>query len=413
MTVTQFLPRLHPIASAAHAALVGMTFAAGTGAVVQSARAESEPGAESSKKKYRIPAGPLVPALSRFAAETAVLLSFDPALTQGKTTSGLAGNYGIAEALATLLAGSGLEAVKSGPGYTLQALPLASPPAGTSPARREEDTAADEELLILPTITVTASPTTDEGFKAETQTTATKMPLSIRETPQSISIITQDSLEARQVTDLGQALETAAGVIQTSGTGPFAGFSPFGFDKITVRGVALDGFFDVREDGFISPTFFSKPDVAIFERIEVVKGPASVLYGRGSAGGFVNRVRKKPLPEFYAELAPSVGSFDFYRLEGDVTGPLFKSERMRGRLVAAYQDANAFVDGVESERTVLAPSLELDVTDSTRLLLHGTYQEDQFIPNPGFPLQQDGNIFKAPKILRSLFVGVPNTDENE
>lgn len=129
MAVTQFLPSSHPIASAAHAALVGMTFAAGSGAVVQSAHAQDQPGAELSKRNYRIPAGPLGPALSRFAAETDVLLSFDPALTQGRTTPGLSGNYSVAEAFAALLSGSGLEAVKSGPGYTLQALPpIASPP---------------------------------------------------------------------------------------------------------------------------------------------------------------------------------------------------------------------------------------------------------------------------------------------
>lgn len=143
------------------------------------------------------------------------------------------------------------------------------------------------------------------------------------------------------------------------------------------------------------------------------KGPSSVLYGRGSAGGFVNRVRKNPLPELHAEIAPSIGSFDHYRLDADITGPLFESDTVRVRMMGAYEDASAFVDGVESERVVVAPSLEFDPTDSTRLLLQGTYQEDNFIPNPGFPLVRGGDIFRAPNIRRSLLVGVPNRDENE
>ncbi len=415
-------PKLKPIASVIQATFVGFAFATGTAVFARSAHAQDEPGAELSKKRYRIPAGPLGPALSRFAAETDVLLSFDPALTEGRTTPGLFGDYSVAEAFAGLLSASGLQAVKSGAGYTLQALPpRASPPAGTPPARREEDTAsgvtrletttaAGEELQILPEITVTASPTSDDGFKAEFQTSATKTPLPIRETPQSVSVVTQDSLEARQVVDLGQALETAAGVALYSGPGPFAG-QDFGLGAIQIRGFNTDFLTDVRQDGFVSPIFAAQPDLAPYERIEVVKGPSS-LYGRGSAGGFVNRVTKKPLPFFQADVEGSVGSFDFYRVEGDVTGPLFHTDRARGCLVLAYQDSGSFIDSLESERVVVAPSLEFDLTDRTRLLLQGIYQDDQFIINPGIPLQRFGDEFRAPDIRRSLFIGVPTDDES-
>ncbi|MGH8727718.1 MAG: TonB-dependent siderophore receptor [Burkholderiales bacterium] len=308
------------------------------------------------------------------------------------------GEYSIEEALAALLSKSGLEPVKSASGYVLQ-------------ARREED-AGDETQLGTVTVTDSAIDFNDlppdKGFKAEFQSSATKTPLPIRETPQSISVITQDSLEARQVTDLGQALETAAGVNLYSGSGPFAGRDIFGLGAIQIRGIDTDFLTDIREDGFVSPIFAAQPDLAPYERIEVVKGPSS-LYGRGSAGGFVNRVRKKPLPEFQAEIAPSIGSFDFYRVDGDVTGPLFA--RARGRLVLAYEDAGSFVDFAESERAVIAPSLEFDLTDTTRLLVQGIYQEDRFFPTNGFPLQQEGENFRAPNIRRSLFVGAPNEDE--
>ncbi|MGH8523269.1 MAG: TonB-dependent siderophore receptor, partial [Gammaproteobacteria bacterium] len=274
-----------------HALLLGASVASGAGVTVRSAHAGDEPDTESTRRGYRIPAGPLGPALSSFAALSGVLLSAEPALTQGKTTRGLSGDFTREEGLASLLVGTGLEWAP-GPGGTYIVRPTA-----LAQATPEAPVPTDEQPVELDPITVTAQPI-EQGFKADFQTSATKTPLSIRETPQSVSVITQDSLKARQVQDLGQALETAAGVLQFTGTGPFAGESPFGFDKITVRGMELDGSFNLLEDGFISPTSFYKPDLALYERVEVIKGPSSTLYGRGSPGGLVNRVRKKPLAEF-------------------------------------------------------------------------------------------------------------------
>ncbi len=408
------LPKPRALAIAVHAALFSLTLGAATLAVPP-VQAADVPVTAPARKTYSLPPAALEDSLNRFAREAGVLLSFDPALTQGINTKELTGSYSTEEGFAALLAGTGLTyRFTDNNTVTLERFVAQREEATTvAPPRAPSATA----VTTLPSVTVSAERETnldvDDGFKAKYQTSATKTPLTIRETPQAISVITQDSLEARQVQDLGQALETAAGVIQTSGTGPFAGFSPFGFDEVTVRGIALDAYFDIREDGFISPTFFSQPDVALYERIEVVKGPSSVLYGRGSAGGFVNRVRKRPLAQTQIEGALSIGSFDFYRAEFDVTGPLFESDKARGRFVTAYEDAGAFVDGVESERLLFAPGLELDLTNTTRLLLQGTYQEDNFIPNPGFPLVQDGDTFRAPDIPRSLFVGLPNRDENE
>ncbi|MGH7964621.1 MAG: TonB-dependent siderophore receptor [Candidatus Binatia bacterium] len=296
--------------------------------------------------------------------------------------------------------------------------PALSPPptllvqeSGEPPPKEAADQSPDR-FQVAPT-TVEASKEQDEGFKAETQSSATKSPLSIRETPQSISVVTQDLLDARQTVNLKQALETVAGVNQYSGTGPFAGTSAFGFQAFQIRGVATYGEFDLREDGLLGSPFYAQPDLAVYERIEVVKGPASVLSGRGSAGGFINRIRKTPLSEARAEVMASIGSFDHYRGDVDVTGPLFGWDRLRGRLVTAYEDADSFVDGVESAITVLAPGLEFDVTDSTRLRLLGLYQEQRFISNSGFPLMRDGDIFRAPKVRRSLFFGVPNEDRDD
>lgn len=353
-------------------------------------------------RQFAIPAGDLQAALLAFSQQAGVQLLYPTELTAGLRTQGVRGDYTTEQVLDLLLTGTGIShRFTAANSITL------------------ERVAGQEGVESLGTITVeSAAPyagqyEVDEGFKADFQNSATKTPLPLRQTPQSVSVVTQDSLEERQVQDLGQAVETMAGVNQYSGAGPYAGKSPFGFDEVQIRGVALDGALDIREDGFISPTFFSQPDLAIYERVEAVKGPSSVLYGRGSAGGFINRVRKKPLSEAQFQADAEAGSFDHYRAEADVTGPMFESERLRGRLVAVYEDAGSFVDDVESERTVVAPSLEIDATESTRVLLQGLYQKDRFIPNPGFPLQSDGNKFRAPDISRSLFVGVANDDKNE
>lgn len=246
----------------------------------------------------------------------------------------------------------------------------------------------------------------DEGVKAETQETATKLPLSLRETPQSVSVITHDALDARQVLTLGQALELSAGVTQFSGNGPFAGQPSFGFNQTTIRGMAIDDLYDFRDDGLVSGSYYQIPDLAIYDRLEVVKGPNSVLYGRGSVGGLINRVRKKPLAQSQADLELSIGSFDTYRADADLTGPLTASGGLRGRLVAAYQDEGTFVDGPESQRTVVAPSLDVDLSTRTRLLLQALYQGEDIIPNTGVPLRATGSGYDAPNISRSQYNGV-------
>lgn len=271
-----------------------------------------------------------------------------------------------------------------------------------------------EEAKQLERIRVEGEDDAEEGLKAESQTTSSKLDLTLRETPQSVSVITQESLRARQVVDFGQALELSAGVNQFSGPGPFAGQAGFGFNETTIRGIEIDPLHDVREDGFINTTYYAMPDMALYDRLEVIKGPNSVVYGRGSAGGLINRIRKKPLVDPKAEVAVSAGSFEKYRLDADVTGPLTSSENLRGRLVAAYEDSGSFVQGLELDRTVLAPSLEIQATSSTRVLLEGLYQRDNFIPNTGVPLvEHENGRFAPPNVPRTEYIGVPTAKKNE
>ncbi|MES1263178.1 MAG: TonB-dependent receptor plug domain-containing protein, partial [Peristeroidobacter soli] len=282
-----------------------------------------------------------------------------------------------------------------------------APTYAAEPAATAE-TAPKPPAPQLPTIRVEGV-REDEGLKAETQTTSSKMALSVRETPQSVTVITEESLDDRQVMDFGQALEMVAGVSQYSGTGPFGGQAGFGFNETTIRGIPIDSLHDVREDGFINTTYFAMPDMALYDRIEVIKGPNSVVYGRGSAGGLINRLRKKPQAEGLAEVELTAGSFDTYRADVDLAGSLTSSGNITGRLVAAYGDEGSFVDGVETQRTLFAPGVQFQLGETTRLLLEGLYQHDDFNPAPGMPLRDAGDgHYVAPDVRRSMYFGVPN-----
>jgi TonB-dependent siderophore receptor len=286
---------------------------------------------------------------------------------------------------------------------------LAAGALGATPALAQD--APPSSATSVESVIVTGRQT---GFKAD-QTTANKSVLALRETPQSITVITRDLLDARQVINIGTALETSAGASMVSGPGAFAGRPYFGFGRTQIRGISTGSFVsNDREDGFRNPTFSTQQDLAPFERIEVVKGPSSALYGRGSPGGFINRVRKRPLDHFRGEFSATGGSYDFVRLDGDVTGPILGSGRIQGRLVAAYENSESFIDFVKGDRILLAPSLSIDITPSTRVLLFGTYQHDESVPSTGFPLElgPDGKYRAPAGSPRSRFFGTPRYDKN-
>jgi TonB-dependent siderophore receptor len=359
---------------------------------------------QAGSKPFDIPPQPLAQALLDFSRATGVELFFDDALVAGLNSPGLSGNFTDEEALRQLLSGSGLthrftnpntvilERNASGGGVT-QLAPLAVQ--GTAPAEFGDTPVA-------------------EGFKADYQSSATKSSMTLRETPQAVTVVTEDSIETRQASDVTTALELSPGVSsgRSSGGGPFAGDSARVADQFSLRGQRLDGDRDVRIDGFASGAMRNEFDLAAFESIEVVRGPSGLLYGQGSLGGFINLIRKKPSDEYSAKLVGQAASFDSYRTEVDLAGPFDENKVIRGQATFAFDDSGSFIDDVESRRYVAAPGIDFRIEDDTRVLIQGLYQHTKFQPSLGIPLRRDGDELEAPDIPRSFYYGVPAKEKS-
>lgn len=395
-------PGRAPLGSFAWAVRLAWTGAASGLAAALPAVAAGQTAASAALRDFDIPAGPLDAALDRFARDTGVTVDADPALVGGKRSPGLRGAYAVPDALARLLAGSGLEARPQAGGRYVVGRETAAAAPGASPEAE------------LPEIRVQGAParlheTPPEpaGLKASAQESATKMAMPIRETPQAISVITRDSMDRRQVRDVNGALELAAGF--TASGSAFAGHNPRTGEEFVLRGQTLNPARDLRIDGFSAVSDRNNIDLAPFERVEAIKGPSSMLYGQGSLGGFINLVRKKPQAERSAKATLQAGSFDTYRAEADFAGALDANERVLGQLTTAYERSGSFIDGVKSQRSVVAPGLEVRLGERTRAQLMLLYQDDRFVPSLGTALHQRGGELVPPDVPRSFFFGVPPT----
>ena len=326
-----------------------------------------------------IPAGPLAQSLNTLARQAKLNLSAAPELLLSHQAPALKGRYTVENALEKILSNTPLKAepTQNG-GYSITAANITS--LNKVEVRGQATRFGD-------------APAEPAGFKAEYQTTATKMAMSLKETPQAISVVTRDLLDARQVKDLPTALETTASVSNGgNGQGTQVGPGMFGglglYDhKFVLRGQPAQ----IRSDGFKIGN--NSVDLSVYERVEVIKGPSG-FYGQGSLGGFINMVRKKPKQEFDATITAQAGSFDSYRTELDITGALNEEHNLNGRLNFAYEDAGSFVERIDSKRLIFAPSIELEINEKTRLLAQLFYQKERFHTSPGVPLQEVGDQHK-------------------
>ena len=236
-------------------------------------------------------------------------------------------------------------------------------------------------------------------YQVPDATTATKTDALLRDIPQSIQVIPQQVLEDQQVQKLEDALENVSGVQQTlSSLNIASGFLIRGFDTR-----------NIYRDGLRDPTnFISGSELANIDRIEVLKGPASVLYGQGELGGLVNLVTKQPLAEPFYSVQGTIGNYNTYGGAIDLSGPLNESRTLLYRLNASAQRTETFIDYSEIERYQIAPVLTWQMGENTTLTLEGDYQDRRYPEVPGLPAV--GTVLSNPfgELPRTRFLGDPD-----
>ncbi|MBE9157004.1 TonB-dependent siderophore receptor [Nodosilinea sp. LEGE 06152] len=207
----------------------------------------------------------------------------------------------------------------------------------------------------------------DEGYAPRNSSTATRTDTPLRDTPRTIQIIPEQVLEDQGITRVTDAVRNVSGVVQDGGFGSTT-------DQLNIRGFFTDGIF---VDGFRgNGSGFA--ETANVERIEVLRGPASVLFGNTEPGGIVNLVTKQPLDEPFYGLEFQAGSYGFIRPTVDLTGPLNTDRTTLYRFNGAYERANGFRAFDQTiTRYFAAPSLAFRLGDATTLNLDFTYRSDE------------------------------------
>ncbi|WP_097306297.1 TonB-dependent siderophore receptor [Pseudomonas chlororaphis] len=357
----------------------------------------AETGAASLSHSYNIPGGALSDVLNRFAREAGITLSMTPAQLQGRQSAGLKGEYSTDQALGQLLNGSGLEALnQDGSSYVLRALP-------------------ETGALSLPTTDIKGFALGNalgsmEGYNATHSQIATKTSTALLETSQSVSVVTREQMDDQGSQTVSQTMRYTPGVL----TNPYGATHRYdyvamrGFNDGSVDNIYLDGLKSMGDSGTYSTM---QIDPYFLERVDILKGPSSVLYGRSSPGGLVALTSKKPLFEPYHQIQATVGTQGQRGMGFDFSGPVDDDKRIAYRLTGLADRSDTQFDHNKEKRYALAPTLSIDFTDDTSLTLQAYLQHD---PDGGYHsgMPADGALHQrnGQRISENFFEGEPGVD---
>ncbi|WP_422097839.1 TonB-dependent siderophore receptor [Variovorax sp.] len=360
-------PPLARTARAARALCLGLAFAAlgpAAGALA------AEPAPPEARADYDIPAGPLSHVLAQFAAQAGVPLSFDPATLDGLRSPGLRGRFGMREGFARLLAGSGHALVDKGSrSYSLGR--VAAPAAVTPPL-------SPAGAAQLPEVRVNADPAPptladDTGFVARRSAMGTKTDTALVETPQAISVISRQEMDARGVQTVTEALRYVPGVaIETYGP------DSKGYDWLMIRGFNGQATSDYR-DGLRQASYsyaLFRTEPYGMERIEVLRGPSSVLYGQAEAGGLVSRTSKRPTGTRLREVEAGAGTHEVKQGAFDIGDVAGEDGRVAWRLTGFARDGNNVFDD-RNDRAYLAGAVRWKLSGDTEITFLADYLRDR------------------------------------
>jgi len=352
--------------TAVHAAVrMALGGAVGIGALAATPVLFAAEPAGTAARQFAIAAGPLADVLAQYAAAAGVPLIFEPGTLAGLRSPGLRGRYTAREGFEQVLRGSGYEVVGGGSGGSV--LRKASAPVRSSVG----DTAATLSPVTVTAATERETPTGRvNGYVARRSATATKTDTALIENPQSVSVITADEIGDRKAESLDEALRYTAGVTPN--------LKPWAVDEFSLlRGFEL-GTAGVFMDGLLTSgrSYAAPIEPYGLERLEVLRGPASVLYGKMPPGGMVNAVSKRPTADTLREIGIEYGSYNRKQLKADLSGALGSDSDWTYRFTVLGRESNTRLDHDRDNRLFIAPALTWQPSASTKLTLLGRYQKD-------------------------------------
>ncbi|MDF0643713.1 MAG: TonB-dependent receptor [Nitrospira sp.] len=370
----------------------------------QFAQAVSSGSAQAVPMSFNIPPQPLSSALNSFAETSGVQVSYPSQLAAEATTAGVSGTYTPDAALRTLLVGTGVtyQYTNAATITLVQASPEAVPLEGQDqPVQPEPQPEAfdlaESKPVKVPEVIVKEAKERSDSYTTDEVTTATRLPVPVQDLPRSVETVTRQVLDDQKLIRMNDALRNVSGTSMPSTQGGRAGdFMIRGFQSDT--NVFKNGF---REDS----TFAARAarDVANIESIEVVKGPPSYLFGRADPGGIINQTTKNPLRHNYYSGEMIIGSYNLYRPNIDIGGPINENKTLTYRFNGVYENAESYRQGVKTERLFLTPTFGWEFGSRTTFRFEGEYLYDKSPIDRGLVAVGDGPA----NIPISRFLGDP------
>ena len=249
---------------------------------------------------------------------------------------------------------------------------------------------ADEEIEVIAT-----GEAEDNDYNADNASTATRTDTPLRDIPQSIQVVPQQVIEDRNTETIIESTETVSGVVYNGG-----------FADAPTGSVIIRGFSQAQQfrNGFRDTDRAGLSALGTVDRVEILKGPGSVLFGNLEPGGIINVVTKQPLREPFYELSFEAGNRNFFQPRADLSGPLNEDKSVLYRLIANYQTSDSFQEFANSDIVTVAPSLAFDIGERTKLSLNYEYINYDGDPPEDYSfLLSDGS--KPP---RDFYLGYPD-----
>ncbi|MBN3964825.1 TonB-dependent siderophore receptor [Pseudomonas gregormendelii] len=323
----------------------------------------------SSVRAYNLPAAPLASTLNQIASQAGLALSLNPSLAAGKTSAPVQGQFDATGALREALRGTGLQLEQSSAGtFSLVAVP--------------------EGVMALPTTNVTGVENTESawgpvgGYLATRTAAGTKTDTALVEAPRSISVVTRQQMDDRNVQNIDDAVRYMPGIVASSyGSDTRA-------DWLRVRGFEPTQFLDglpLPKGVYANP----KQETWNLDRLALLRGPASSVYGQTPPGGMLDMVSRRPSAESSSEIQVEYGSDNHRQINFASTGKIDEDGRFLYGLSAVVRDSGTQIDHVDNKRYNIAPSLTWNIDDDTKFTLLTQFTRDdtgitsQFLPIQG------------------------------